>query len=673
MGIVSFVSSINSYVILFFIAFVFFLLIGFYIFLKDSKSKQNILFFIWAISFSIGCLGYMFMFWTPVESDVYFFANIAAIGYCTIWPIAINFLILFLKEKLNKLWMFIIFILYSIGIFYVYAALSGLSASAGYERTIYGWVDKPNNTILYPIYLVYVAVCVALVIYLLIKIKIVFNNSENYNKKKQASIMLNSAIPSIMLGIFFNIIAPSNKLNLPSIGFIFSGIWILSVAYSISQYELLGDVSSNIGKKLFEKSKSINISTDPNLLITKVNKSFYDILGYDKNFIGLMDINNIFLFQEDAISSNEIKKLEDIERDVKIKKKDKTIVYANMQVLFSFNKKNKFIGLVFNFTDITALKNQNEILEQKVQERTREANNARTEAERRLRITKQYTRKSVTDLIESGHDPTVMDPEIKSMSMLFSDIRGFTKITEKLEMMDVYDILNIYYKYINKAIVNSNGEIDKLIGDEVMALFDDSNFAVNAAIDMMKILPELNAMLCGDYKTTINIGIGIDSGDVVKGNIGSDVKMDLTVIGNYVNSASRIEGLTKYYGLPLLISGETKERLKDFHDIRFIDKVLVYGKNKPIEIYEVCDYQDNDFISIKNSLQEHYNTAFKFYREGTFDVAISEYKNILFYLHGHDLMDPVLEFYLNRCKRLNKMKEIGRLNDWNGVYSFLEK
>lgn len=677
------VSALNIFVILFFIVFSFFLLIGLYIFLKDTKNKINILFFIWCISFSIGCLGYMFVFWTESKSDVYFFMNIACIGYCTIWPIAVHFLLIFLKDKLNTLWNTAVIMLYTVAAFFIYGGFSGITSSADYTKTKYGWVDTPNHTILYPVYIGFVAVCTVLVVAILVKIWIAFHDSENFNKKKQSLIMLGSAVPSIVLGLFFNIVSPALKMNLPSIGFIFSGLWIFGVAYAIARYELLVDISTTVGKKLFEKSKSINISTDPNLHIIKVNTSFFDILGYDSRSINTMSVNDLFLLQDDRLSQEEIGRHADIEREVRIKKEDDSFIYANMQVLFSFTTNNRLLGLVFHFTDITSLKNQNEVLEQKVQERTQEILKASLEAERRLHITEQYTRKSVVDLIKNGEDPTHIEPEKINLAVMFTDIRGFTSITEKLSAEQIFDVLNHYFTEINSCIMDNKnyGEIDKIIGDEIMALFGTPENALIAAINIRKKLPELNASLLEKYGIRLNNGIGINFGEVVRGNIGSDQKLDLTVIGDIVNSASRIEQLTKHYGLSLLISDDVKNSLTaQTYSMRFIDEVKVKGRNTPTKIYEVYDYERDDIVEMKKTYEQTLQNAYELYKAGYFKDALALYERIESGLPRHNYnpslpADPVLKFYSTRCRELLKIcsDNPSFLETWEGIYCFLDK
>ncbi|HQJ06691.1 MAG TPA: adenylate/guanylate cyclase domain-containing protein, partial [Spirochaetota bacterium] len=205
------------------------------------------------------------------------------------------------------------------------------------------------------------------------------------------------------------------------------------------------------------------------------------------------------------------------------------------------------------------LEKQQELSKEKIRELEHEKQSliiSRNEAERRLRITEVYTRRSIVDVVEKGDDPTKYEPANKNMAILFSDIRDFTTISEKLSPLDTVNLLNSYFNKMNDCIIRLNGEIDKLIGDCIMALFFNPDNSVKSAIQMRKNLNIFNR----DNKTKIKVnnGVGINFGEVVLGNIGSETKMDYTVIGDVVNSASRMEALTKYYGLPIIISEELK-------------------------------------------------------------------------------------------------------------------
>ncbi|ABZ94919.1 Adenylate cyclase related protein [Leptospira biflexa serovar Patoc strain 'Patoc 1 (Ames)'] len=189
--------------------------------------------------------------------------------------------------------------------------------------------------------------------------------------------------------------------------------------------------------------------------------------------------------------------------------------------------------------------------------------------------------------------------ENKEVTILFSDIRAFTKFSEQRSAEEVVTFLNDYLSRMTDVIFKFNGTIDKFIGDAIMTIFgapfkrdDDALRAVKTAVAMMREIESLNQkQKCPEDK--IHVGIGIHTGEAIVGNIGSERRLDYTVIGDNVNLASRIEGLTKHYNCPILISEVTYKQVvgkystEDGFEIREIDQVIVKGKSKPITVCEV--------------------------------------------------------------------------------------
>lgn len=188
--------------------------------------------------------------------------------------------------------------------------------------------------------------------------------------------------------------------------------------------------------------------------------------------------------------------------------------------------------------------------------------------------------------------------ENKEVTILFSDIRSFTKFSEQRSAEEVVLFLNEYLSRMTDVIFQFNGTIDKFIGDAIMTIFgapfkaeDDALRAVKSAVAMNHELEKLNQKMQPQDK--LYMGIGIHTGEAIVGNIGSDRRLDYTVIGDNVNLASRIEGLTKHYNCAILISETTYKQIEgkysidDGFEIREIDKVIVKGKSKPITVYEV--------------------------------------------------------------------------------------
>lgn len=189
--------------------------------------------------------------------------------------------------------------------------------------------------------------------------------------------------------------------------------------------------------------------------------------------------------------------------------------------------------------------------------------------------------------------------ENKEVTILFSDIRSFTKFSEQRTAEEVVLFLNEYLSRMTDVIFKFNGTIDKFIGDAIMTVFgapfkneDDALRAVKTAVEMIRELTKLNQKM--DLGSDdLKVGIGIHTGEAIVGNIGSDRRLDYTVIGDNVNLASRIEGLTKHYGCSILISDTTYLQIEgkygdsDGFVVREIDRVVVKGKSKAITIYEV--------------------------------------------------------------------------------------
>jgi adenylate cyclase len=187
----------------------------------------------------------------------------------------------------------------------------------------------------------------------------------------------------------------------------------------------------------------------------------------------------------------------------------------------------------------------------------------------------------------------------REMSVLFADIRGFTTFTERGRPEEVVAQLNAYFSRMVDVVFAHRGTIDKFVGDMVMALFgapvadpDHADHAVQAALGMLSALAGLNAGWAAEGKPPLEIGIGVNSGDMVAGIIGSDTVMSYTVIGDAVNLGSRLESLNKEYGTRLIISGATRARLKGRYDMKPLGAVTVKGKSEPVDIFEVLARTD---------------------------------------------------------------------------------
>jgi adenylate cyclase len=197
-------------------------------------------------------------------------------------------------------------------------------------------------------------------------------------------------------------------------------------------------------------------------------------------------------------------------------------------------------------------------------------------------------------LLEHSTEDLVASKEVEA-SIFFSDIRDFTTISENIDSPDkLIKMLNDYMTPMVNSIVKHHGTIDKFIGDAIMAywnapvpLKNHPDEAVRSAIEQVEMLEVINEKVKPTYDVTLDIGIGVHTGLVTAGDMGSQGRSDYTIIGDNVNFASRLEGLTKQYGAQILISKSTYERLTSEYKIRAVDMVEVKGKSKAVEIYEV--------------------------------------------------------------------------------------
>ncbi|HEY8075067.1 MAG TPA: adenylate/guanylate cyclase domain-containing protein, partial [Labilithrix sp.] len=204
----------------------------------------------------------------------------------------------------------------------------------------------------------------------------------------------------------------------------------------------------------------------------------------------------------------------------------------------------------------------------------------------------KYMTQSVMDHLLKGK--VKLGGETLPVTILFTDIRSFTSISEKMTAHELVELLNEYFTEMVGIVIQEDGVVDKYIGDAIMAVFgapvpkkDDAQRAVRAAVRMRKALADLNVKLAARGKPPIKTGIGIHTGEVVAGNIGSEARMEYTVIGDAVNLASRLESSTKDLGVNVLISEDTKNFLDDEFEVRAVKEIHVKGRAAPVMTYEV--------------------------------------------------------------------------------------
>ena len=293
------------------------------------------------------------------------------------------------------------------------------------------------------------------------------------------------------------------------------------------------------------------------------------------------------------------------------------------------------------------------------------------ENEQRVRtVFQKYVPKEVVDqmLKIKATNASMLIGNKQICTILFSDIRDFTTISESMKADELVKSLNRYFNYMVDRIISNKGIIDKFIGDAIMAVFgapivreDDAYNCVKSGFQMIEALKEFNKKQEEDKKIKFKIGIGISTGEVIAGNIGSEQKVDYTVIGDPVNTASRLEGLTKVYKVPILISEYTKKYIEKYYEVRELDLIRPKGKTIPFAIYQPFEFIDKDIGEVINL----YKKCLNYYKSKNWDKAI-EY----FYQAYKKNEDGPSLMYIERCKYY---KDNPPPQDWDGVYIFHEK
>ncbi len=295
-----------------------------------------------------------------------------------------------------------------------------------------------------------------------------------------------------------------------------------------------------------------------------------------------------------------------------------------------------------------------------------------SEGKSKKEIKKAFSRYLHPEIIEQLiNDPELVDLEGKEFeaTMIFTDIYNFTNFSEKTDPKKLIALLNRYFETLTGTILDNEGMLDKFMGDGLMAVFgaplattDHAYNACKAALidknrwrDYAKKREQID-----DYSILFhtNTRIGVNTGPVVAGNMGSTRRVDYTVIGDAVNLAARLESINKYYKTDIIISEFTYESIKDRFICRELDSMKVKGKHKSTKIYELLDFADTD--KCQYSWIDDYVEALNLYRQGEWDKAVAIFKK----LAGEPTNDQVAKIMLDRCLNLKQ----NRPEDWNGIY-----
>ena len=373
------------------------------------------------------------------------------------------------------------------------------------------------------------------------------------------------------------------------------------------------------------------VTVDKSLKINTINETFSKMFGLKKT----QDLTNtyidnlqeklkpLFAYCEETIQSGE----KNYHEELKIKINNKKSVTVNLSVLPMLDAKENIIGAIVVFNDIS-------------QEKRIQSNLSR------------YIPQHLVKQVMNHDNLSLLQGNFSKCSILFSDIRNFTTLTEKFGAIQIVELLNKYFEAMITSVHKYNGILDKYIGDAIMTVFgvpyaniSDAENAVNCALDMFAMLTALNEK--NVKLPTLNIGIGISTGNVVSGNIGSEKRFEYTVIGDSVNLAARLESATKAYNVKLLICEGTYNEVQDKFHCREIDTVLVKGKLIPVKIFSVLGRKSKILTKIEKKFNLKYAQGLAHYRSNEYEKAMQFFKEAASLMPN----DGPTQVFLKKCHK----------------------
>jgi adenylate cyclase len=259
----------------------------------------------------------------------------------------------------------------------------------------------------------------------------------------------------------------------------------------------------------------------------------------------------------------------------------------------------------------------------------------------------------------------------KEITVLFSDVRGFTTLSEDADPQALVTQLNEYFEEMVTIVFANQGTLDKFIGDAVMAHWGsivsdgsatDANRAVRTVLQMRTALARLNLGWRARGIQEMNVGFGVNHGDAIVGNLGCEAKMEVSVIGDAVNLASRLEGATKQYHLDFCLGESAAALVRDQFHLRSVDLIIVKGKTRPVEVFTVLGQQS----AAEPTWLARHEEAVRRYRVGDFTAATAAWRDVLAQVAG----DGLASVFLDRCAELIQNPPAP---PWTGVYEMKSK
>lgn len=283
----------------------------------------------------------------------------------------------------------------------------------------------------------------------------------------------------------------------------------------------------------------------------------------------------------------------------------------------------------------------------------------------------QYVPPELVDEMDRSNAKISLEGESRDMSVLFSDVRGFTSLSEGLEPKELTQLMNEFLTPLTRSIHERRGTIDKYMGDAIMAFWgaplpdeEHASHAVAAALDMIAIMHHLAPHFREKGWPELRVGVGVNTGVMNVGNMGSSFRMAYTVLGDAVNLGSRLEGLTKAYGVDVIVSESTRDAAPEFAYLE-LDRVRVKGRENAVAIFEPLGRRD-ELPKESRQLRARHKQALLLYREQQWDAAEREFFSLL-------QANPARKLYSIYLERIARFRRQAPAPDWDGVFVFETK
>jgi adenylate cyclase len=425
------------------------------------------------------------------------------------------------------------------------------------------------------------------------------------------------------------------------------------IAIAIQNAQLFSDVLSlkNYNESILKSLSNGVITLDQNLGIVKINEAAERILGMTAEDVLHRPAAQVFGNRNPWVtrSLDYVRSVNasDYYADTDFALPDGSVAAVNLTAAPLFESADKPAGCMLVIEDITR--------------------------EKRVRNTMaRYVAKEVVDrLIASGQD--FLDGRAHVATVLFSDIRRFTTLAEAMSPQETVTMLNDYFTSMVEVVFTHGGMLDKYIGDAIMAVFGtglgqptDADNALTVATDMIRELARFNEARRERGVEAIEIGVGIATGDVLAGSLGSRRRLEYTVIGDNVNLAARLEGANKHYGTTVLVAASTVETLKSRPILRRIDLVQVKGKSQPTLAYESLDHYDTERYPRLSAMIAAYEAGLDCYQRRDWANAIQRFGEALEAVPT----DQPSRIFIDRCRYYSDNPPP---ENWTGVWIMDEK